>query len=151
MRLSAAAMIPLLLFLFGCSDGGDPKFVPVSGRITADGKPLANVRVTFNPDDGDNPGPSSVGDTDSDGRFKLKVSSQRYSGNGAVPGMHRVQIGTILPGEGGKPTDPSIGSPDGEPLPGKELIPPQFNQNTTLRFVVPKEGTDKADFDIKIK
>lgn len=150
-KRSVVAWGALACLIAGCSNSGEHEFVPVSGRVTVDGKPLANVRVMFRPVTGANPGPSSVGDTDADGRFKLVVSSQKYSGNGAVAGRHSVSIGTILAGEGGKPTDASIGSADGEPLPGRELIPPQYNQNTTLEFDVPKKGTDQANFELKLK
>jgi hypothetical protein len=134
----------------GCS-GDNIKFVPVSGRVTKNGQPLANVRVVFQPIGSENPGPGSAGTTDADGRYTLTVSSQQQSGKGAVPGMHRVTIGTILPGEGALPTDPSVGSPDGAPLAGKELIPPKYNQDSTLKFEVPAGGTDKADFDLQFK
>jgi hypothetical protein len=144
--LRLAAVAALCLAASGC--GGKMKFVPVSGRVTMGGQPLANVRVQFQPVEGENPGPCSVGDTDSDGRFTLKVSSQQWSGNGAVVGRHRVSIGTILPGEGQVATDASVGTEDGAPLAGKELIPPKYNQNSELYFEVPKGGTDQADFDL---
>jgi hypothetical protein len=140
--------VPLLVA--GCS-GDDFKLAPVSGRVTKNGHPLPNVRVVFQPMDGENPGPGSVGTTDTDGRYTLVVSSQQHTGDGAVVGRHRVAIGTILPGEGEKPTDASVGSVDGAPLAGRELIPPQYNQNSTLTFVVPPGGTDKADFDLQFK
>jgi hypothetical protein len=98
---------------------------------------------------GEDPGPGSAGTTDAGGRYTLEVSSQQHKGKGAVVGKHRVTIGTILPGEGANPTDPSVGTPDGEPLAGKELIPPQYNQDSTLTFDVPAGGTDKADFDLR--
>jgi hypothetical protein len=145
-RISWLVAIPVLAV--GCS-GQDFKVVPVSGRITKNGEPLANVRVVFQPMEGENPGPGSAGTTDADGRYTLIISSQQFSGKGAVVGKHRVTIGTILPGEGSKPTDPSVGSPDGEPLAGKELIPPEYNQDSTLTFDVPAGGTDKADFDLR--
>ena len=147
-RISWLLVVPLLAA--GCSGDGF-KLVPVSGRVTKNGQPLPNVRVVFQPTDGENPGPGSAGTTDADGRYTLVVSSQQYTGNGAVVGRHRVSIGTILPGEGAKPTDPSVGTPDGEPLAGKELIPPKYNQDSTLTFDVPPGGTDKADFDLKFK
>lgn len=151
MRIRYLALV-LPFVAAGCSTGTELKFVPVSGRVTADGKPLANVRVMFRPIDGENPGPTSVGDTDADGRYTLAVSSQQYPGKkGAVAGNHSVSIGTILPGEGGKPTDKSVGSSDGEPLAGNEVIPAWYNQQSRLTFAVPKEGTDKADFDLKLK
>jgi hypothetical protein len=148
----ALALLPLALVLCGC--GGDkPKFVPVAGRVIVDGKPVANLMVTFQPvgaKEGHDPGPGSAGVTDANGRYTLKVSSQQFSGDGAVVGKHKVRIGTVLPGEG-KPTDPEVGSPDGEPLAGKELIPPRYNQDTTLSFDVPEAGTDKADFELFVR
>jgi hypothetical protein len=147
-RTSWLLAIPLLAI--GCS-GDSFKLVPVSGRVTKNGEPLANVRVVFQPIGSENPGPGSAGTTDADGRYTLVVSSQQFSGKGAVVGRHRVTIGSILPGEGDKPTDPEVGSPDGAPLAGKELIPPQYNQDSTLTFDVPPGGTDKADFDLKFK
>ena len=148
MRTHSLLAVPLLLAV-GCSGPGFD-FVPVSGRVTKNGQPLANVRVTFQPE-GENPGPGSAGTTDADGRYTLVVSSQQYQGDGAVAGRHRVAIGTILPGEGGPPTDSDVGSADGEPLAGKELIPPEYNQDSTLTFDVPPGGTDRADFDLKFK
>lgn len=138
--------------VLGCSDGR-PKFVPVSGRVLVDGQPVANLMVTFQPlqtEKNKDPGPGSAGITDAEGRFTLKVSSQQYSGTGAVVGKHKVRIGTILPGEG-QATDPSIGSPDDAPLAGKELIPPQYNQDTILTFEVPPGGTDQANFELYIR
>jgi hypothetical protein len=141
-----------LLGMAACSNSR-PKFVPVSGRVLVDGKPVANLMVSFQPiqtEKNKDPGPGSAGITDADGRFVLKVSSQQFSGNGAVVGKHLVRIGTILPGEG-VATDPSIGSPDDAPLAGKELIPPQYNQDTILTFEVPATGTDQANFELWVR
>ena len=142
-------LLAVCVLAVGCSGDGF-KLAPVSGRVTKNGRPLANVRITLQPE-GENPGPGSAGTTDADGRYTLAVSSQQYTGAGAVVGRHQVRIGSILPGEGDRPTDPSVGSPDGEPLAGKELIPPQYNQDSTLTFDVPPGGTDQADFDLKFK
>jgi hypothetical protein len=56
-----------------------------------------------------------------------------------------------LPGEGSRPTDPSLGSADGEAPKGKEVFPEKWNQNTELTFDVPDKGTDKADIVLKWK
>jgi hypothetical protein len=150
--LLSLCLVLLILTVLGCGEGR-PKFVPVSGRVLVDGKPVANLMVTFQPiatERNKDPGPGSAGITDAEGRFTLKVSSQQYSGNGAVVGKHKVRIGTVLPGEG-QATDPSIGSPDDAPLAGKELIPPHYNQDTILTFEVPPEGTNQANFDLFIR
>lgn len=146
-----AAILPLVLLLTSCGSS-KPQFVPVSGRVLVDGKPVANLMVTFQPigTTGSDPGPGSAGITDVNGRYTLKVSSQQFEGDGAVPGKHKVRIGSVQAGEG-VPTDPEIGSPDGAPLPGKELIPTKYNQDTVLTVDVPSEGTDKADFELFIK
>jgi hypothetical protein len=141
-----AAVAALCLLAAGC--GGKHKFVPVSGRITMDGQPLAHVHVEFRPQ-GEDPGPTSYGSTDADGRFTLKVASQQFSGDGAVPGKHRVSVCTILQGEAKMSTDPSLGSEDGAGLGGKELIPARYNDQTTLEFDVPPGGTDQADFQLE--
>ena len=114
-----------------------------------DGKALANVHVHFQPlasGDNINPGPGSYGETDKDGRYTLKISSQHFSGDGAVVGKHRVKISSRL--EKIK-IDPELGSPDGAPLTGRETIPAVYHEDSTLEFTVPPEGTAKADFALK--
>jgi hypothetical protein len=68
----------------GCSDGR-PDRVRVSGRVLIDGKPLTFGDVKFVPE-GARP---SSGKLDENGRFTLTC----YDGDdGAVPGIHRVQV-----------------------------------------------------------
>jgi hypothetical protein len=87
----------------GCSG---PKLVPVTGRVTLNGRPLKNVRVEFHPDpDQGTAGPSSSAVTDDDGRFTLTCPS-RDNAPGAVVGHHRVVLsdldvyGTVFVGRG---------------------------------------------------
>src|SRR5262245_58861941 len=84
-------LLPLALPLAaGC---GSSKIASVAGRITLNGKPLAKASVTFAPLGGKNnqePGPSSAGTTDADGRYTLALIGQR--GSGAVVGKHKVRI-----------------------------------------------------------
>lgn len=74
-----------LLAFSGCS-GGD--FVPVSGSVTFEGKPVPKLRVVFSPMPvGDNHavGPFSLGVTDAAGKFTLET---RHGKPGAVAGAH---------------------------------------------------------------
>ncbi len=68
--------------------------VPVAGTLkTADGKPVANVRVmllTVNTQAGAN------GTTDAAGNFKLGTYDNK---EGAIPGKYRVQVTPILKGD----------------------------------------------------
>jgi len=133
-------LIGLLAGLTGCSGG--PKFVPVSGTVTLDGKPLANALVAFNPAAPagkiEAAGPGSMAVTDDQGHYVLKVIGTDSRTAGAVVGEHRVRISTadISPESGDVAVRP------------KERVPAKYNTHTTLTFPVPPGGTDAANFDL---
>lgn len=130
----AFAALPLV----GC---GGPKVVPVSGRVTLAGKALPNATVTFQPilKDGINAGPNSVGVTNEQGEFTLKLVEKNLPG--AVVGEHRVSISALQ----GPAPDPK----DDNPKPRKELVAAKYNSNTTEKFTVPPEGSTTANFDVQ--
>src|SRR5207245_3866773 len=77
---------------------------PVSGRVTLNGKALANCEVMFQPvhtSGNYNPGPGSYGITDADGRFTLKLIGKESAG--AVVGKHKVRFTMHV--EAGDPSD----------------------------------------------
>jgi hypothetical protein len=129
---------PLLLAAAaGC--GGGYKLAPVSGKITLNGKPLADAWVNFQPigEKGQDPGPGSVGKTDKDGRYSLRVDEKR---DGAVVGKHRVMVSTR--------GDKAESQPDG----GKgypDKVPLRYNFDSTLTCEIPAGGRDDANFDLK--
>jgi len=120
----------------GCSGG---RVVPVSGRVTLNGQPLANVHVSFQPisaGNDHNPGGGSYAITDSDGRFTLRMVEG--DAPGAVVGKHRVEITP-------RNTD------DDADRRGKGAVvgvPARYNRNSDLTFTVEPGGTDKADFPL---
>ena len=62
-----------------------PQLVPVSGKLTMNGRPLKNVKVDFHPDpDQKTTGPGSSGTTDDDGNFTLVCTAR-----GNQPGRSR--------------------------------------------------------------
>ena len=66
----------------GCGSSG-PKYVPVSGTLTLDGKPYGDGVVVFLPKatpGNPNPGRSSAGETDSNGHFVLKTDEMKNGG-----------------------------------------------------------------------
>src|SRR5688572_26123076 len=83
-----------LLAVLGCSGGN--QIAPVSGGVTLDGKPLADVRIALQPGaTGDTAGRAELGmgsyaTTDSEGRFTLRTADTDAAG--AVVGSHRVVI-----------------------------------------------------------
>jgi hypothetical protein len=128
----------LVALAAGC--GGPYKSVPVSGRVTLNGKPLAKASVTFAPvgkDANVEPGPSSVGTTDADGRYALRLVGA--DGSGAVVGKHMVRIAIL------DETDTSVDAPV-----RMKQLPLKYNGQTTLRFDVPADGTDRANFDLAV-
>jgi len=135
MRRYFCCWIGLLLLglLAGCRGQSGPKTVPVSGKITWDNQPLANADVSFTPTDKveGKPAPSSNARTDAQGNFSLKLDQDGR--DGAVPGNHRVRVSKMDRGGEGKP--------------GKgQLIPKDYNENTTLNFTVPADGSKEANF-----
>jgi hypothetical protein len=130
-----------LTLALGCGSQG---FAPVSGRVTLNGRPLANALVAFNrvPKEGSiEAGPSSLGTTNQNGEFTLRASPDQP---GALVGRHRVAITGM---------NPQIGESDARrPRASASLvntIPSRYNGNTELFFDVPSGGTNQANFDLK--
>jgi hypothetical protein len=73
-----------LLMIVGC--GSNDGLVPVSGKVTLDGKPLTDAAVGFFADAG---GVPAVATTDAQGNFTL---STHKPGDGATPGQNVVTI-----------------------------------------------------------
>ncbi|HTN74479.1 MAG TPA: hypothetical protein VL096_04505 [Pirellulaceae bacterium] len=80
----ACLSICLTVACIGCARSG-PEIVPVVGVATRDGKPLANLYITFEPDEGR----TSWATTDSSGNFTLNYSKGR---DGARVGRHKVYV-----------------------------------------------------------
>ena len=128
------------LAVVGCGGERFP-LAPVAGRVTLDGEPLADARVSFEPirvGDAFEAGPGSYATTGADGRYTLTTVDDR---DGAVVAEHRVAISTFKGKEG----------PQGEMLTAvEERVPEAYGAQGTLRFAVPPEGTDAADFALEL-
>jgi hypothetical protein len=98
----------------GCGRKRQPT-LPVEGKVVYQGKPLTFGEVLFQPD----AGPVASGKIQSDGTFRL---STYRNGDGAVPGVYRVEITCY---EGQRPA--AVQGPGrGERGPGKSLIPAKY-------------------------
>jgi hypothetical protein len=141
MRSVTCLPILLLPLLGGCSS--EPyRIAAVSGRVTLNGKPLANASVTFAPvpvKGSDEPGPSSAAITDADGRYTLRTIGTDKTG--AVVGKHMVRIALV-----GDTPDPA----DDRPIKERGQLPMKYNAKTELQFDVSAGGTDSANFDLKV-
>src|SRR5262245_38051629 len=117
----------------GC--GQKANVVPVSGRVTVDGQPLANVAINFGPLTGGLDGAyASYGKTDDNGRYSLKLVDNGRTG--AMIGKNRV---TLNESTGG-------GESDGA-APRVQFKLPPTARDGTLQFEVPPGGTDAANFE----
>jgi hypothetical protein len=133
-----------LVLALGC--GGSKRVAPVAGKVTMDGKPLANATVTFQPiaeQGAIDAGVGSVGKTNAQGEFTLEASNGK---TGALVGEHRVSIAVLNEKRGSSDERPPRG---GWPLVNQ--VPDRYNQGgkDELKFTVPADGTDKADFPLK--
>ena len=134
----------VILCLAGCGSGAGYKVVPVSGKITLDGQPLAGATVTFQPEASGKEGtagPGSAAVTDAAGKFVLQTAEAKRK-PGAVVGKHTVRISGVQ--DQRAPDDDSARPQVKDPVPLRYRDP-------GLPFDVPAAGTDKADFELQSK
>ena len=125
----------------GCGSAGHT-VVPVSGKITLDGKPVAGASITFQPtasEQAKSAGPGSGGVTDAEGKFVLKTAEAKPR-PGAVLGKHVVRIAGAQAQRA--PDDDTVKPAAKDPLPAR-------CRDGSLTFEVPASGTDKADFNFQ--
>jgi len=131
-----------LVLALGCNSKA--KFVPVSGRVTLDGKPVANALVTFQPvapeKSTESPGVGSSGKTNENGEFTLTAATGE---NGAVTGKHRVRISVMETQAGSSDERPPRGG-----WPQGEKIPKEYNAESNLSYDVPAGGSTTANFPL---
>ena len=131
-EILTSGTVLLALACAGCGQDG-PEISYVEGSIKMDGKPLAGASVTFFPENGRPAGAW----TDEDGHYVLNFNLDR---KGAIPGKNRVRIGTLR--DGGQ-------DPEGKRIPGSpETVPPKYNSQTTLVFVVEQGKKNVANFEL---
>jgi hypothetical protein len=134
-------VVSITLTLFsGCGGAGD--VAPVSGIVTLNGKPTADIAVTFQPlavEGKNTTGPSAVGVTGADGRYTVKLVGTDKSG--ATVGKNQVRFTghvelTDLSEEALKKAKPKIN------------IPTRYWNDPNFMFDVPPKGTRSADFQL---
>lgn len=115
---------------------------PVSGTLRVDDQPFSGATVVFEPigtEDNPFPGPASYGVTNDSGEFSLTTALDSESG--AVVGNHRVRL---IKEKEGAIADPDI-------VENINILPSEYNVKTTLTFLVPPEGTQEANIDVKLE
>lgn len=128
-----------LVILTGCGGGESdaPKTVAVKGLVTFKGQPMPNLSVGFIPEKG----MVATGITDAEGKFELSTSD---TGDGAIPGMHKVAI-NFVPAQ--VPEMPGFpGSENNE----KSPIPLRYGDTATSGLTATVE-TDASKNDFKFE
>jgi hypothetical protein len=140
MRCVLLLLLCSVALVLGC--GERRNLGTVSGRITLDGQPLADAKVNFQPmSDTRNPGIGSFGQTNANGEYTLTLIDEKAQG--AIVGMHRVMIIKKAGAAKGDQADDKVPA-------GKDLVPPEYNLNSTLTFEV-KPGHNNADWNLETK
>jgi hypothetical protein len=132
----------LATLLAGCGPehaiSDPPVLEPVEGVVTLNGEPLVGAVVTFL--NLDERGTLTVGETDSEGFFKL----QYLGAKGTAAGPYRVAVSYLMSTAGDVIglARRSTNSPTAELNTAKELLPPRYSElgRTTLKADVPIGG-----------
>jgi hypothetical protein len=135
-RFLAIGMIAL--GVAGCQTAAG--LAPVSGKITLDGKPLANAHIVFQPATSSN-APSVGGSyafTNEKGEYTLRTFEGDHAG--AALGTHKVQINLKIDTE----KDPASRT-------RPKLLPTRYNVLSELTFDVKRGGTTAANFNLTSK
>jgi hypothetical protein len=144
LAFTLVAGVLLTFSLVGCGGSG---YVPVSGTVALNGKPIRNAKVDFLPmstTGNQTPGRASVGYTDENGKFTLKTIDGVA---GAAVGRHRVKISSNYSKElkGYEVWDAGLNKMVRS---ATDPVPKEWNSESKQEFEVPSGGTDKANFDI---
>jgi hypothetical protein len=141
LRYLAAAVV--VVGYIGC--GGDGlKRVPVTGKVTAKGEPIANASVSFIPLD-KTLGEGGIGTTDSMGVYVLTGS--RRGDNGVVPGQYKVRVSRFVDRDGSILKDfKQADNPH-----AMESVPAPYSTADSKMVVTVKEEGGALDIDLPVK
>ena len=131
----------LVATLVGCGPGY--KVVSASGKITLDGKPLANATIITQPigsKENTNPGPGSFAETDADGNFNLVF--QHEDVDGAAPGDCYIKI---------RENAEKKASSDDSAVMVRSKVPLDYQDGNKVVYTIPEDGTDSMNFDMSSK
>jgi hypothetical protein len=127
------ALVGLAFIGAGCSSSG-PEIASVVGKVTMDGKPLANATVVFIPENGRPSGAT----TDAEGDYVLNFAQGR---RGAIPGPSTIRISTLRDAGQDENGQSTPGSP--------ETIPARYNADSVLEFIVEPKKKNIANFELE--
>ena len=94
MKLCTPVILGMMV-LVGCGTPGiDVKLAPVTGVVTKEGKPLADVKVMLTSSDPSSKAPMLLGVTNAEGRYEITTSAGE---KGAPAGLYNVYLAQVQP------------------------------------------------------
>jgi hypothetical protein len=132
------------VLLTGCQ--GERNIAKVSGRVTLDGEPVAEVLVHFQPElaaaaqHKATDAIDSSGITNAQGQYELRLADGSHT-PGALVGKHIVRVSDRR-----ATSDEDAGPSKAPPA----RFPARYSDGTQT-FEVPAQGTDQANFELKSK
>lgn len=151
-RLSMFVVVSLLTLGIGCSSSGPagPKTAPVSGQVNYKNLPVEGATVSFL---GDGTTRAAMAITDSKGHFILTTIR---SGDGAVPGLHKVTVTKIVAPPTKSANEPvsmenAAKAANVQPAEPLSMLPAKYQtaESSGLSFTV--KANEKNDFTIELK
>jgi hypothetical protein len=141
------SVVVLVLLAAGCGGPGRPETIPLTGRITYQGKPVPTGRIMFYPEQGR----PATGTIEADGTYRLTTF---VAGDGASLGRYRVTIQAIRVIRGGhaKTFDEEIrGGGTSGPGEVEWLVPEEYarQDSTPLRAEVTRDSKT-INFDLPL-
>ena len=148
--LTANTSVAVLLTLVGCSSDNStsqrPRVVPVSGRVIANGQPLAGAHVTFTNTQANR---SAFAKTDEEGKFRLTTFKPN---DGAVPGKQQISVSKLESIEQANAGVDRTTTPNAAPTAARRwLIPRHYGDIRTsgLSAEVPEEGISDLILELR--
>lgn len=140
-RIARVCLVSVTAACIGCSGDGR---VAVSGTVTLDGKPLDKGTIEFAPAEG--AAGMLGGGMISNGEYSVPADK------GLLPGTYTVRIYSAEPpsGEAADQELPPGGEKGGYPM-AKDVIPPQYNSQSTLTAEVKSGGGNRFAFELTSK
>jgi hypothetical protein len=135
---SAHTLAPVLALLLGCGAEDNLPREAVSGAVSIEGKPLKTGLITFLPSEDV---PTQGGAAVVEGKYSIARNQ------GLVPGKYRV----VISSPEDKPEqmiDKTNNAPGLPPVPAKEVIPAQYNNDSLLTAEIKPGAKNVFEFNL---
>ena len=151
-RCSMFVIVSLLVFGAGCCSSAPvgPKTTPVSGKVLYKNLPVEGATVSFL---GDGTTRAAMAITDSLGQFVLTTTR---SGDGAVPGVHKITISKIIAPLTKSASEPmsmeaaakAVNVPPAQPL---SMLPAKYQSALSSGLSQTVKAKEKNEFTFDLK